>query len=574
MNTTTVQVFVSSTLLDLQDERKAVETIIHRFHEIKFVGMEYFGSRDETTCEVSLAEVNRSHLYIGIFGGRYGSGITEAEYRQAREIGLPCLIYIKRQEAISPDGREADVDNMAKLDMLKSALRKAHTYSEFSTADDLAIRVTADLHRWLFDEYLPLIVDEQVISRGDHLKAQQLLDAILDHTNVNQNLLHRLQQVVVNVASGERSVAAQSIINSTVDTSTHYHLPQNTRLFSTVPPLPSLIIGRDQALLDLKTRLGISATPTNQSHMQVLTAVRGWPGVGKTTIAAALAHDQDVATAFPDGVLWTSLGQEPDLLAELSRWGRALKCLEIMHVRDVSEASNLLAGVLREKRMLLIIDDVWHHEHAILFKIGGRQCATLVTTRLSDVAYQIAPTPESVYPLAVLTEDDAVSLLRELAPEVVAQCPDASRLLVRELEGLPLAIQVAGRLLHTENRRGFGVETLLEELREGARLLEEKAPPDRSDVANQTTPTIAALLDKSTNFLDDITLERFAYLGPFAPKPATFDAEAMAYVWETKDPRATISALVDRGLLEYVKEIGRYQMHALLVAHATSLLTD
>jgi hypothetical protein len=35
-----------------------------------------------------------------------------------------------------------------------------------------------------------------------------------------------------------------------------------------------------------------------------------------------------------------------------------------------------------------------------------------------------------------------------------------------------------------------------------------------------------------------------------------------------------VRTLVDRGLLEYVHEIRRYQMHALLVAHARSLLAD
>ena len=49
----------------------------------------------------------------------------------------------------------------------------------------------------------------------------------------------------------------------------------------------------------------------------MVTAVRGWPGVGKTTVAAALAHDQVLASAFPDGLLWASIGQNPDLIGQL-----------------------------------------------------------------------------------------------------------------------------------------------------------------------------------------------------------------------------------------------------------------
>src|SRR5262245_39214181 len=72
----TVNLFVSSTWLDLQPERRTVEVALQRLRETKFVGMEYFGSRDETTQRASLDEVDRSQVYLGIFGGRYGSGIT------------------------------------------------------------------------------------------------------------------------------------------------------------------------------------------------------------------------------------------------------------------------------------------------------------------------------------------------------------------------------------------------------------------------------------------------------------------------------------------------------------------
>src|SRR5262249_56160798 len=80
---------------DLEGEGQAVEAALQRLHEPKYVGMEYFGSRDESTHQASLDDVARSQVYVGIFGGRYGSGITEAEYRQARARGLPCFIYFK-----------------------------------------------------------------------------------------------------------------------------------------------------------------------------------------------------------------------------------------------------------------------------------------------------------------------------------------------------------------------------------------------------------------------------------------------------------------------------------------------
>jgi tetratricopeptide (TPR) repeat protein len=149
------KVFVSSTWLDLQPERKAVEAAIHRMRKPGFIGMEYFGSRDETTQRASLDEVDGSDVYVGIFAARYGSGITEDEYRRARERKMHCLIYFKAESSITLDKVERDTAQSARLDKLKAELRESHTVSEFTTPEDLATKVAADLYGWFVDEYLP-----------------------------------------------------------------------------------------------------------------------------------------------------------------------------------------------------------------------------------------------------------------------------------------------------------------------------------------------------------------------------------------------------------------------------------
>jgi transcriptional regulator with XRE-family HTH domain len=150
-----LRVFVSSTWLDLQPERQAVEQALARLRETKFIGMEYFGSRDETTWEVSLLEVGPTDLYVGIIGGRYGSGITEQEYRRARELNLPCFIYFKDEATIGPTDRDAEPEKAERLAQLKEEMRRDHIIGPpFRNPDDLAAKLTADLHRWVFDSYL------------------------------------------------------------------------------------------------------------------------------------------------------------------------------------------------------------------------------------------------------------------------------------------------------------------------------------------------------------------------------------------------------------------------------------
>jgi NB-ARC domain len=339
------------------------------------------------------------------------------------------------------------------------------------------------------------------------------------------------------------------------------------RLFPTPPgappPFPELIfIGRDEAVHNVKGLLG----------RLPVTVVRGWPGVGKTTLVGVLSRDPEVSRAFPDGVLWTSLDQKPSLISNLAGWGRALGRDDILRLPTAEEAAKLLANLLIHKKMLLIVDDVWEAAHGATFlQVRSGECAMLVTTRLPAVAQTLAQTEEAIYYLDVLSENDAMKLMQVLAPDVVSKHADECRLLVNDLERLPLALHVAARLLRTESKHGWGVTELLADIRNGAAVIKAQAPADRMEEGS--IPTVTALLQKSTNLLDEQTRDCFAYLGAFAPKPATFDLAAMKAVWEVEDPKPIARELVGRGLLEPTGS-GRFQMHALLVAHAKSLLTD
>ncbi len=339
------------------------------------------------------------------------------------------------------------------------------------------------------------------------------------------------------------------------------------------PPLPDLFVGREAALEDLKRGL-LESSEERDARMQAITALRGLPGVGKTTVAAALIRDEEILVAFPDGVLWTSLGLEPDTLPKLLAWGDSLRPGLISGGRSVEEASGRLAALLRDKRVLLVVDDVWEAAHARPFEVGGPGCATLCTTRQDRVARALASRPESVHVLDVLSEEDAVTLFEGLAPQVAAKHPAEVRRLVRALDRLPLAVRVAAGLLSAEADAGLDVEELLEELAQGLAVLEAEAPPDTAgaETAREGSPAkVLALLRKSTDRLTDADRSRFACLGVFAPKPAAFDLVAAQAVWGRQGAEETVRALVARGLLEPA-EPGRFQLHAVLRAYARYLL--
>jgi hypothetical protein len=343
-----------------------------------------------------------------------------------------------------------------------------------------------------------------------------------------------------------------------------------------VPQLGSHFVGRDDEVRQLRDRLtGPRAQGDAERTFQVLTAMHGWPGVGKTTLAIRMAGDQLLREHFPDGVLWASLGGGGRTSIELASWVRQLRLpLDVLQAPR-ADMSRELTRALRDRRALLVIDDVWDPADARWFMVGGPGCATLVTTRLPEVAGSLARAASEVFPVSVLNATAALDLLGLLAPEVVARHQAASAELLRALEYLPLAIQVAGRLLQEESGAGWGVDDLLTELRAGARLLSASAPADTA-VAGGPVPTVSALLRRSTDQLSDEDRLRFAYLGAFKSRPATFDLEDIAYAWDSPRPRdaqETTLRLVRLGLLEPIGP-GRYQMHSLLAVHACVLLEE
>ncbi len=331
------------------------------------------------------------------------------------------------------------------------------------------------------------------------------------------------------------------------------------------PPFPSLLfVGRAKAMDEIRKQIA-------HAGRGALVIVRGWPGVGKTTIMSAIGRDGRVLRQFADGVLWTSLGQSPSLLTSLAGWGSALGTDKVLRAPTLNAACEQIAPLLYSKEMLLLVDDVWDPAHLAPFQaIAGPRCAVVATTREPNVAEAFTANRAHVYPLPVLEEKYAVELFQAIAPEVAQQHRRESEELVRALECLPLAIHVAARLLATESKFGWGIENLIEDVKSGAAIVDAPAPDDRIEFGE--IPSVAALLRKSTDRLSEPVREYYAYLGVFAPKPATFDLAALKAVWELDDPKPVVRELASRGLLEPVGQ-GRFQMHALLVAHARKLLS-
>ncbi|MCI0690628.1 tetratricopeptide repeat protein [candidate division KSB1 bacterium] len=333
------------------------------------------------------------------------------------------------------------------------------------------------------------------------------------------------------------------------------------------PPAPRVFIGRDEVLRELIAALKLGEEGAGPN---ALTALKGMGGIGKTTLAAALANHPEVETALPEGTLWAGLGPEPEVMSLLAEWGTQLG-EEFAQFDSPETRSRRLSTLLHDKKALLIVDDVWHAEPARYFLVGGPRCRALITTRDNEIARKLAG--HEAVRVETLTDAASLNLLRELAPEAVTVDEKAANELATVLDGLPLALTLAGQMLAAEWETGLGVAGALSELKDREARLKLAGAEKRPGLAT-TEPSLRAILAMSYDRLpDEATKRAFRLLGVFGGKPLTFSIEAAAAMWgtELRPAQKTMVALVGRALVEPV-DGGRYNLHTTLADFAESLL--
>ncbi len=337
------------------------------------------------------------------------------------------------------------------------------------------------------------------------------------------------------------------------------------------PPLGSAedLIGRDQLLPQLRAYLCVD-TPG-------LIALYGLPGVGKTSLAVALAHDQTIQGHFSDGILWAGLGPHPDVLALLNQWGTLLGIAESesQQLHSAEARIRRLRAAIGARHLLLVIDDAWEIEPALAFKVGGPHCGYLLTTRFPGLALQLAGSGATQ--VKELSDHDSVRLLARLAPQVVTDEPKTAQSLAQSVGGLPLALTLIGNYLRLQAHSGQPrrLRAAIERLRSGEERLRLTGPQallERSPGQPEgLLISLEAVIDVSEQQLQAQARDALRALSIFPAKPNSFSEEAALAVCQA--PAETLDFLSDTGLLESYGP-GRYTLHQTIADYAKAHLSD
>lgn len=174
------QIFVSSTFVDLKEERQAVLSAVQVVGDIPS-GMELFPATDEEQFNFIKRIIDNSDYYVLIVAGRYGSvasdgvSYTEKEYDYAVSKGIHVLAFVRNEEAITVENRETDPSKIQKLKALKEKVQTGRVVRSWNQKSDLVSSVLTSLFQE--KEYYPAagwIRANKVLSSENMVELSQL----------------------------------------------------------------------------------------------------------------------------------------------------------------------------------------------------------------------------------------------------------------------------------------------------------------------------------------------------------------------------------------------------------------
>jgi len=340
---------------------------------------------------------------------------------------------------------------------------------------------------------------------------------------------------------------------------------KDSRVPFMAPDLRDGFVARPRELGELLRQL-LDAARANPIAATV--ALQGTGGFGKTTLATALCHDDDVIAAFDDGILWVTLGARPHLQNELTKLYAALTGERPGFV-DIDDAAIQVAARLEEKHCLVVIDDVWDPHHAEPFLRGGRNCARLLTTRQLKVVTELGASRVSV---SEMNESESVAMLTaRLRDHPVEHAP--LRELARRLGEWPLLLKLASSQLQSRLARGDTFQGGLAYLnraldKRGVVAFDREAGASPHDAVSTTVGV-------SLNMLDLENRRRCIELAVL-PEDRAIPLATLEALWgaDRVDTETLVEELDDASLVDFDVKTGAVRIHDVLRAVLATMLGD
>lgn len=138
-----LQVYVSSTYSDLQEERKIAFDAILSMGHIP-IGMEKFPASDEKSTQIARRFIDECDVFVILVGGRYGSvdlkskkSYVESEYDYARRKKIPIIPILLSERQLAQIRKEREISKRRKIEHSISGQRKLTTFRKKILAESM-----------------------------------------------------------------------------------------------------------------------------------------------------------------------------------------------------------------------------------------------------------------------------------------------------------------------------------------------------------------------------------------------------------------------------------------------------
>ncbi|KAB2607398.1 disease resistance protein [Pyrus ussuriensis x Pyrus communis] len=196
-------------------------------------------------------------------------------------------------------------------------------------------------------------------------------------------------------------------------------------------------------------------------------AVHGMGGIGKTTLVKHVGLQACKDKLF-DHVIMAVISQNPNLVKIQQQLAEML-ALNLNEQTEIARAARLKERIMRGKKILIILDDIWKTIDLSLigipdhYELQNCNSKVLLTTRIWNICHTMKS--QKKIHLDILSKEDSWALFVKKANMSFQSTNfyDTARKVARECGGLPIALIAVARALGDKD---------LEEWREAARRLE------------------------------------------------------------------------------------------------------
>jgi NB-ARC domain/Domain of unknown function (DUF4062)/WD domain, G-beta repeat len=474
------------------------------------VDMEYFGARDRRPARVCRDAVCAADVYVLIAGFRYGSPVCD-------EPGL------------------------------------SYTEVEFQAATDAGMpRLVFLLDEQQISGSRELLVDDVYGSRQQAFRARLTGSGLTTARVASPDALETaLFQALVVAEAGSGGAGG---------------------VRGPVWAVPSLR-GDEVARPELMAELVGAVLRPGAGTVGVTTGLWGAGGFGKTTLARVVAHRPEVREEFPDGAVWVTVGENV-VGAELAE--KITNVVSLLTGVRPPSTDSMVAGVelgraLGDRRVLVVVDDVWTTAQVEPFLIGGDRAVRLVTTRVRGVL------PGSAQTVRVdqMAREEARQLLTSGLVDLPSSVVDAAL----QVTGYwPVLLALVNGAVGADVAAGGDAETSLREVLHELRT----AGPSVLDVGDEDErhSAVARTIEVGLARLTGEQRARYLELAVFGEDVA-IPGEVLARYWQhtggwsSFQTRRFCLRLAELALFsEYRRDSDRLQLHDVIRAHLRERTRD